>query len=196
MIKKISFYFVCFVLLSAFQCSEDDPEIIATVDEPNMVTVDNNQTVFSIDEDIIINTVIPNEVTSTEGETLLLTDYLVNYEESLSYWLYAYKYSDDGLLQGVPIPFAEAEIGNVLYEDLDHGMSISNPIFNDDAFVSSIKFKLSEPGTYYIGGGFYDSYTNHQKIQIIPYNGTNGQVKIFTSIVNENEDGLYEFIVE
>ncbi|WP_298902573.1 hypothetical protein [uncultured Psychroserpens sp.] len=191
----------CLIILGAspFQCSsdEDEPEIIATVNKPHLLNIEGNQNVFSVDEEIIINTKIPNVVTSENNENLTLTDYMDESTASLSYWLYVYKDRADGELQGMPIAFAQAEIGDVSYEGLDHGMSISNIFVQEEnAFISQVKFKVSELGTYYIGGGYYDGYTGLQKVKIIPYNGSNGQVRVFTSIVDTNENGLYEFTIE
>lgn len=199
MFKKFCLYITCFMLLSAFQCHEDEIETLATIELPATATIEGNQSIFQLDDEITVKTIIPNSVISTDGESLLLSDFLVEQEQLLRYWLYVYKDIGKDFLQGVQIATAQAQIGGVEYSETGayYGMSIKNTYDADeDAFLSEIKFKMIEPGNYLFGGGYYDSYTKHQKIKMIINTQANTEVEIFSSIVNANTEGLYEFTVQ
>lgn len=198
MVKNL---FISLIILSVspFQCTsvDDFPRVIRTVEQPDLIEIEDNKNVFSIDEDIVIEATIPNNVVSVEGKKLLLSDYLDKDQEKIQFWLYAYTDGDDTKLKGVSIAEAEAEVGNVFYEGIGYGMSIS-AVFDKgkNAFVSRVKFKLAESGTYYIGGGYYDSYKDDQQVRIYLSNNVNEEVHVYTSIKNSNESGVYKFTIE
>lgn len=193
--------YISLIILSAspFQCSsiDDFSKTTTIVEEPNLVKVEDNKVEFSINDDIIINTIIPDNVISNDGKKLLLSGYLAELQETISLWLYIYTDGENNDLKGVSITEADAEVGEILCEGLDYGMYIST-VFDEtkNTFVSRIKLKLTEPGTYYLGGGYYDSYKDNQSIRIFIRSILNEEVIINTSIKNSNEKGLYKFVVK
>ena len=196
MMKRIHTLLGLFILLTAFQCEDDDFLPTTGVELPTMVSVANDQTVFAQDEFITINTVIPNEVTTTDGEMLSLKEYLDENEGELSYLLLVYKNQEGGDLQSVPISIATADTGVVSYDPSYPSMAIST-VYNIDnnTFVSSVRFKVSEAGSYYLGGG-HSRNSNKEEILISAPHSSERQLVLFSSIQNAGDNGLYGFIVE
>ena len=194
--KRIYTLLGLFVLLTAFQCEDDGYLPITGAELPAVVSVAGNQTVFTQDEFITINTVIPDAVTTTDGEMLSLKEYLDENEGELSYVLLVYKDQEGGDLQTVPISTATADTGAVYYDPSYPNMAIST-VYNVDnnTFISSVRFKVSEPGSYYLGGGYFRN-SNKEEILISAPHSSERQLELFSSIENAGDNGLYALTVD
>ncbi len=197
MIKNF-IYALIILSVSPFQCSNDENEYTnLTINTPNLVDVENNQTVFSLNEYIIVNTHITNNQIVDKKQTINVSDYVHSNENKLSYWLYFYQKDDNGNYIAVNAKEMIAENGDVYHSNLIYGASIINPFSTTtDSYSSKIKFKMLETGTFYIGGGYYDGYTQDQRISISSSNEINEELLLTTSILNAKKNGLYEFKVE
>lgn len=194
-IMKSKLILVIFVIpfLFAFQCDDDDLPHIA-IHNLDLVSIENNQSLFSVGDYIYITTTIDNRQISNEGETVFLKDFLELGSSSIDFSLVLKKQNTDGTMEEVIIEEVQELEGSVSYGNEIPIMNISNTYDEtSDTFHSKIGVRLLDEGTYSLKGGLGFGYDFQFVIIRL---SRHFSLTLKTSIMNSNEIGIYEFVVE
>ena len=184
-------------LLLAFQCEDQIDTIKDSVEELNLINIEDNRSTFSVGDYIIINTEISNKQITIDDKEISLSEYLFNKSNPLYYYLILHKLSEDDTYEEVIIGETMEIIGGVNSSETNPYISIINFFDNEkNVFSSKIGIKLMDSGTYLLGGNIINTNSNDGKIVFDLYNGIDREVFFSTSIANSNIDKYYEFAVE
>ncbi|MBA6157336.1 hypothetical protein H3Z83_12530 [Tenacibaculum sp. S7007] len=187
-------------ILMAMQCDKKEIVETHTIELPNLVKIEKNTTKFLVGDYIIINTSIPNKLTTNDGENIYITDsFGANTEDHfVSYEVKLYKFSDKGQILESNIEDVKIIDGDAVFFDNYPKLFLKNYYkTNIDSLVSKIGIKLSEPGTYFLKGIYSNNKNKKQNVFITSLTEPDlEQVTIFTSIVNTGSEGFYKFTVE
>jgi len=161
-----------------------------------IITIDNNQNAFSVNDFIFIDTTIFNDQISETGEIIQLSDYdygEINQSFYISH-LSLYKLTDFGTV--VKIPLLEEHInvidGEVTLGAHTDGTTITvKSFFDGSQYRSKIGIQLLEAGNYYIT----DAFNNSGNVIITGGDYNLSYIRINSKIVNANNEGEYEFTV-
>ncbi|MDO1500614.1 hypothetical protein Q2T40_10775 [Winogradskyella maritima] len=187
-----------FSLCASLCCPGEEEATQFNISNDNLVQIENNATVFAVDDFLVIETIIPNNQTTVDGQTIQLSNLFyddVLSESFLEHSLSLYLETQFGTRS--PIQLTE----EVVFAD--EGMvNLSNEIIRvlqgydeaSNSFRSRIRIQLKESGTLFLGGR--GSFAQSNAIEI--YGGIYelGFANISTTIRNANAQGLYEFVVE
>jgi len=181
-------------LCASLCCSGEDDYYAPTIDITNdtIITVENNQNTFAIDDFIVIDaTIFDNQVTES-GAIVELSNY--DYGEiNQSFYqhdLALYKYTNFGTVVKIPLLIEHLNVING--EIIINNTTISIRSFFDGAqYRSTFGIQLLEAGEYFIA----DAHNDLNSVEINGGDSNLGFVKIRSKIVNSNTDGRYEFTV-
>lgn len=183
-------------LCAGLCCPEEDDNDYQSFEVQNdsIISIENDETVFQLNDTIFINTLIKNSQTTVDNETIVLSDFLdLDADPYLYYNLILYKETSFGTLAKIAITNSNIIILDGLADNTyDELIEIKN-MYNSVNFSSKFGIKLLETGTYYLGPPNLD-YTEH--IYINGSSGYNNYITILSKIINSNENGTYKFIVE
>ena len=194
--KFISFCIVITLCLTNTQCEDDDnfPPTIR-VNSNTIVQIANNQNTFNVDESITVETNIPLNLLTTNGNTINLSDYDYNEvgQSRYSGELTLYKMNAFGTISKIPL--TEENIANIEGETsiLNGNISFSS-LYNGTSYTNSFSIELVESGTYFLAGNRYLIDDNGQ-FRIFGGVSEFSFVEINSTIVNSNNFGGYEFTV-
>lgn len=170
-------------------------QINHNISNDNLIRVEDNASSFNLGETIFINSSIQNEQVDSSEQLFYISDYL-NEEVPFYYELALYRINVYGNLEKVIL-----NNDSVTSVDGETFLSYNGSDFwlqvgltqRDDAFVNRFGITVLETGTYYLASNYY---LNNSGTITMYTNNINGFVQVFTTIVNANEDGMYEFTVE
>ena len=174
---------------------EDYDYNLTSIENDNIIQIENNQNVFNVDDTIYIETLIENQQTTTDNQDILLSDLIdvQNTNNFLYYYLSLYKETSYGTLSKIELTPENIDIidGNATIENQE--IFIQN-LYNGTAFKNKIGIKLLETGTFYLTGVSYN-YNNSGLVNIRSISNQGGDILISTSIINSNENSAYQFTV-
>jgi len=197
--KAISIIYLMSVSLCASLCcpEEDDyfPATI-TIENDSLISIENNQIVYNVDDSIYIRTEIANQQETIEGSQVILSDY--DYAEvnqsRMTLSMSLYKLTAFNTVVKIPLLEEHIEIieGDVYFNGNQEISDINIlSIYNGEDYKSMIGIKLLEAGTYYIGA----SYGNNEFVCIEGGDYNTSWISIKSKIVNANQEGFFEFTV-
>ncbi|MFI1771383.1 hypothetical protein [Thalassobellus citreus] len=172
-------------------CPPEDDYTTINIENNNIVKIENNQDTFNLGEKIYITTIIKNQQTSVDNQTLLLTDYLdtTNNEAYIYNSFTLYKETNFNTLSIIPINNDVLEIitGNATVNN--EYIQVESP-YNSNTFTSKFSITLLESGTFYLSG---NGYNNAVYFDV----NTNGKeyISISSEIINSNDNNYYKFTV-
>lgn len=184
-------------LCAGLCCPEEEyyPSTYHSLENYNLVSIQNNVTNLTLGETIYIETRINNQQISSDNEPFLISDFQSE-AYPLRFHLSLYKLNPYGNFDPVNLNIDSLE--NIdgytsIYENYGQSSIFVSTILENEQYINTFGITVLETGTYYIGrenfdlnNGTFFIYTNNE----------NGSVQITTEIVNANQQGLYEFIVE
>ncbi len=195
--KLFSFFTVIVLCFTNMQCDDDDfnGNTIRFTNN-NVVQIENNTTVFNVNDIITIETTINNNQTTDNNTDILLSDYDYG-EVGQSFYintLKLYKLTAFGTLTEIPltndnIQSIEGETTTTGFERIE-----VKSVFNGSTYKNRFSIMLLEPGTFYLAGDSFKSH-NDGKLSITGGVYSLNYVEINSTIVNANENGAYEFVV-
>ncbi|GEM_PF-4333997 len=190
---KLTYLLIGIISMSLFiSCYREDniPEIpILKIKKDNIISIENNASLFNIDDTIIINSIVENTQTTIDGQEITLDDYYADGEsKNVWYNLMLLKESNFGGLISIPIndEYIESIEGISTTEGGERINLIST--LKDETFKSKFGIKLKEAGTYYLSSG--------KDVIISGGDYEKGIIHIYTNIVNSNKNGMYKFTVK
>lgn len=194
-LKPLSFFVVISLCFLNTQCDEDD-------DFPNQITIQNNtsvqiqdnQNTYSVGDEIIIETNISLNQTTSSGETISLSDYDYSEPESAyRYYITLYKLNEFGSISMIPL--MESNItpleGNTT---IVNGSLFVEAFFNGESYANTVSITLAETGTFYLAGLRF-LQNNDGQLDIDGGVSEFAFVNINSTIVNANSEGGFEFFV-
>jgi len=185
-----------FSLCAGLCCREPENDNLITyrIENNTIMSVENNQNIFSINDDIHITSIIDYNQTSTNNEAINLNQIGAS---DLRTSIVLYKLTAYGTLSKIQLTENDITInaGDII---VNTNSEILNILFENDGnqYVNDFSIKLLDTGTYYLGSPNESFNTNsNYNINIYAMNYQNIDIHIFSSIINSNTDRLYEFTV-
>ena len=167
-----------------------------SIENNAIISIENNQNTFHIDDTIIIETVIENSQTTTNNQSINLTDsFYADTPESIRLYntLYLFKESNFGRPVSVHIKNEYLEVMDGEAEtNANPGINIVN-IYNGTVFKSKFGIQLKEKGTYYLSGSYIIKQKSYTQFTGGVYQL--GTIEINSTIINADATGLYKFTV-
>lgn len=191
--KNLLFVLCTMPLLVAFQC-DDEFKPDEEVENLGLVEIEDNKTVFSVGDYLVITTSINNQQMTTDGKTINLRDYMYSNELNLLFDMEISKIGSTGEEMPYFVTATEEIEGTILAQNQDQFFYITSP-YNEStaAFASKIGIKLTEIGSYAL-----KTSTIKDNLYVISFDATSslGSILLTTNISNSNEEGIYRFSVE
>ncbi len=186
------------LFLSAFQCEDDPIEPDVLVENENLIRIADNKTTFSVGDFITIDTQIANRQLTEDRQEVLLSDYLIQENESLYFSLGFYRIDTSNERFPVIISEVSTEDGSIQFSDQNAFFTVESPLKeSNDTFTSEIGIKLEAPGEYLLMPETARFPDNKHFILFDLYGlAALGSLQLNTSIANADEDGIYRFTVE
>lgn len=188
-----------FSLCASLCCpGEDDLGENFSVENNNLISIENNTNGFNINDIITIKTVISNEQTTLNGELINLSDLFYSdilNESFLQHSLTLYKETGFGTLSKIAVTNQNIETTEGLIESFNDVLQVRNTYdATTNTFRSKFSITLKEEGTFYISSDRFN-FEDFRAITI--YGGVVelGVVSITTSIANAEDNGGYKFVV-
>ena len=189
-----------FSLCASLCCpgEDDSPAVNYNVEKENLIRVEDNANSFNLNEQIIIETTIPNQVTTLDGITINISDLFYSdiLEDSfLQHRLTLFKETGFGTLSKIAVTNAdiEASEGNTQsFNDIIEIQSVYDSGTN--TFRNKFSITLKESGTFYLSHSRFD-FDDFRSIEISGGIYELGFVTITSNITNANSDGGYTFTV-
>lgn len=187
-----------FSLCATLCCPEDEETRTIFVENENLIRIQNNQNIFNLNDNIVIETEISNNQISGINEDIQLTDFFYNddLESSfLQYTLTLYKQTGFGTLSKITVTNQDIITESGAIEPNGQNIEVKN--FYDEStnsFKSRFSINLQESGTFFLSNTrliFDDS----RQIRISGGIYELGYIEITTSIQNANTEGAYMFEV-
>jgi hypothetical protein len=185
-------------LCATLCCPEEDGRsaINFTVENNNLILVENNTDNFNLDSQMIIEMIIDNNQLTTSGDPILLSDLF--YDDVLSdsflyHSLALYKETGFGTLSKISVTNANIETTEGIAESFGETIELRS-VYNSNTNTFRNKFAISlrELGTFYLSNNRYD----FDGIKISGGIYELGLVTITTTINNSNTEGGYKFTVD
>ena len=190
--------FVFLLLCVSFACEETDNNILEPllVINNDIISVENNQTIFAIGETVYLDILIENNQTTIDDEALQLTEF-TDSEIGESFVSAEFKVFEETSLNTLSeIVLSDDDIEVVDGDVLINNNSIeTNSIYDGSNFTCRFGLTLPGPGTYFISGPFL--LFPDRSGTVIFDAGTNdsGALTLGSKIVNSNAEGAYEITV-
>ncbi|WP_396601245.1 hypothetical protein [Algibacter sp. R77976] len=183
-------------LCAGLCCPEEDDynyEYFEVLND-TIISIENDETVFQLNDTIFINTLIKNSQTTVDNETIILSDLLdLDADPILYNNLILYKETSFGTLAKIAVTNSNIIILDGLADNTyDELIEVKN-MYNSVNFSSKFGIKLLETGTYYLGTPNLD-YS--ERVNITGSSGYDRQINIQSKIIDSDENGAYKFIVE
>lgn len=196
----MSFYLMLSFSLCASLCcpGEDDLGENFSVENKNLISIENNANGFNINDQITIETVISNEQTTIDSQLINLSDLFYSdilNESFLQHSLTLYKETGFGTLSKIAVTNQNIETTEGRIESFNDILQVRNTYdANTNTFRSKFSITLKEEGTFYISS---DRFNFEDLGAITIYGGVVelGVVSITTSIDNAEDNGGYKFVV-
>lgn len=198
--KPFSFLIMLSFSLCASLCcpGEDEPGANFTVENSNLISIENNTNTFSLNDQIIINTIITEEQITINDESINLSDLFYNdtlNDSFLQHSLTLYKETGFGTLSTIEVTNDNIEISEGIADSFNDIIQIRN-VYDaaTNSFRSQFSIVLRETGTYYLSS---NRFNFNDSGEIIVSGGIFelGFVTISTTILNAEANGGYKFIV-
>jgi len=195
--KVVYFAFSMVVSLCAVLCcpEEDifngDVYIANTQDDVSIV---DNVNYINLGDTIYISTKINNEHITINETTFFIDDY-ISEEYPINTSLALFKLNPYGNIENVSLnnDAISVIIGSTeLIQDINNAYLSVKLIKEEQFYVNIFGITPLETGTYFIGSSYYQY--NNGLIEIYSSNDV-GTVQINTTLLNANENGLYQFEV-
>lgn len=197
--KPLSFLVMVVISLCASLCCQEEDDIFANtefVTNNNLITVDNNASAFNVDDVIFIETSINNNQTTTNSDSINLSDFTYSEIGQSRAFMNLTLYRESGFGSVVEIPLNESAIEVIDGEVTTNGEFIQvSSLYDGSGFRSRFGIKLLESGTYYLAGTGLLSSSGEGTITISIGVSELGFVNIDSSIVNSDTQGRYTFTV-
>lgn len=182
-------------LCASLCCSEDDDYITPrlNIDNDTIITVQNNQNTFTVNDYLYINTTIFNSQVTNNGSNVQLSNYDYG-EVNQSFYhsnLALYKRTNFGTVVKIPLLPEHISIitGDAILEN-DSRITLRS-YFDGAQYRSAFGIQLLEAGNYFIA----DAYSNSEQVLFNGGDYNLSYVTIASKIVNSNTNGEYEFTV-
>lgn len=187
-------------LCASLCCSEPEDNFPETLNIENnsIISIENNQTEFPLNSTIYINTIIENQQTLVNGNTIVLSNFdygeinQSHYNSALS----LYKITDFGTIVKIPLLPENIEIleGDIILNNDEGSQDISFlSYYNGMQYKSKIGIQLQEAGNYFIA-----SSQLHNNDKYCYLNGGDfniNYIQIKSKIIESNLEGKYLFTV-
>jgi len=197
--KPLSFLVMVVISLCASLCCPEEDDIFANTEfftNNDLINIDNNTSSFNVDDIIFIETYIDNNQTTTNGNSINLSDYTYSEIGQSRAFMNLILYKESGFDSVVEIPLNENVIEVVNGEVSINGEFIQiSSLYDGTGFRSRFGIKLLEPGTYYLAGTGLLSTSGDGTVVISIGVSELGFVNIDSSIVNSDTQGRYTFTV-
>ncbi len=196
--RFITFFIVITLCLTNTQCDEDDDTVFVVYDVVNneIIQIEDQITTLNLGESIYIETTINNIQNTTNNVEVNLLDFVEN--EKIYNSLVLYRLNNNTIER---VPFDDLNI-NSIEGDVEIHANNSDNIFPSFSITSTYngtdfknKFGITpvEPGTYFIGPN--DSLNEEGEVNYTISNTPETTIYITSTIINSNNEGLYEFVV-
>ncbi len=195
----IAFTLLTVSLCAGLCCTPEDEYNNDTfiIRNDTIISIQNNQTNFNIDDYIYIETTIDKQQHTIDDQSITLTDFdygEVN-ESSIRNNLSLYKITEYNTT--VQIPLLNEHITTIegeyyLDENYNNSTIRFDNYFDGNQYKSIIGIKLLETGTFYLANTYEYNDT------FVYFDGgtyENGYIQIKSKIINSNEEGQYYFNV-
>ena len=194
--KKKILYFLLVVFLSAFQCEDDEYVPDNEIKNDDLIEIEDNRSSFLVEDYLFITTKVNNQQTTIDNKIVNLKDFIVDDEAFIVHGLALFMLSQEN--QEIPYIIEEVQEldGSVEFTGQDsffYTKSFYNEADND--FFSKIGIKLSQPGTYLLKSSLFRD-NEYQIIFDLNGSASAGTLQLTTSILNADEEGVYQFTVE
>lgn len=187
-----SLLFVTISLCASLCCPpENDNFQSIAITNNEIIKVKDNQSLFKVNDKIQINIIIKNKQVSTNNETLFLTDYLDNPNETLIYnSLILQKETAFNTIAAIPVSNDAITVTQGRVTAQNQYIQIES-LYNGTDFISTFSIDLPEAGTYYL------SRTNFDNLVFFSVNTNNEYyLSINSKIINSTDNNQYKFVVE
>lgn len=190
---KSTILLICIFSVSLFiSCDRPDDSLhrpILKIKKEDIISIENNTSLFSIDDVIIINSDVENTQTTIDGQEITLGDYYGEGEPKvLWHRLTLLKESNFGGL--IRVSINDEFIVSIEGESTTEGSTSIRIIstLKDEMYKNKFGIKLKEAGTYYLSssGDVLISGGDYEK----------GIIHFYTNIINSEESGMYKFTVK
>lgn len=184
-------------LCASLCCPGEDDSFISEIyiENNTVIQIENNQNNFAVGEEIIIDTNILLQQTTTNDIQVELSNY--DYSEinqsAYRYTLVLYKLNEFGSISKIPL--SESNISSIEGNTfIQNGSLFTEAIFDGISYKSKCSITLAESGTYFLADERF-LIDNNGTLNILGGVSEFSFVNITSTIVNANENDGYEFIV-
>lgn len=197
--KPFSLILMLLFSLCASLCCPDEEDFNAItqyVNNDEIISIENNLTLFNVGDIIFIETEINNQQVTTDGLDILLSDctYSEIGQSQAFYQLKLYKETAFNTVVEIPLNSESIEIieGDVR---LNNTLIEVISLYDGNNFKSKFGIRLLESGTFYISGPrlLFNDNDGKTNLQIGVFE--RGYVDICSKIINSDTEGKYVFTV-
>ena len=164
------------------------------VQKDHLITIENDQNVYQLDDTIYINTLVNNNQVSVDEKNIFVTDFTdLDNDPYINYNIVLYKETNFGTLAKIEVTNDNIIVTEGLVQNVYDEIIEVKSSYNGTNFKSRFGIKLLETGTYYLASPNFD-YT--QAIYIQASFSYDKYLTIISKIKDSDEKGAFKFIVE